>query len=114
MHINGIEAGTMKGRRHFNLAIHALLPQNRDLRTHTGGDQGRSHIRTDIKADNRLNTPVSHIQQSVEFLPGAVRIITQGLHPVRCLGPGALQINAGFGQGQLPVDRDFNPVVPVR
>ena len=44
MYINGIEAGTMKGRRHFNLAVNTLLPQDCDLRPHTGRNQGGRDI----------------------------------------------------------------------
>ena len=114
MHINRIETGTMKGRGHFNLAVNTLLAQDRNWRAHTGCNQRCRHIVIHFKMNDWHNTLIIHIQQSVEFFACTARVITQGLHLPGCLRPGALQINACFGQYCLSVDSDLNTVIRIR
>ncbi len=91
MHVNRIETGTVKGSSHLDLTIDALLAQHGDLRTNTGLDVRRSDIVVDIEAQLDGQTWIILLQQGIEFLIGALGVITQTLDLVTGFGPLTLQ-----------------------
>ncbi len=66
-----------------------------------------------IEADLRRQAGIAGIEDAVELLLGAVRVIAQRLHLVAGFRPGALQVDALFTQQFLGVadDADFVPLV---
>src|SRR5690606_17727228 len=51
VNVDGGETGPVKGGGHFNLAVYALLPQNRGLGTHAGINEGCCYIFIDIEGE---------------------------------------------------------------
>ena len=80
VHIDGIKAGTIKGRRHFNLAVNALLAQNRKLRSRSHANKGRGDVISRVVGKLRVQPRIEHIEHAVVFFLGALRIVAQALH----------------------------------
>ena len=92
MHVDALEPGLVERGGHLDLAVHALLAQDRHTRApHL--DQGRGDIVVVVEAQSHRQPGVLS-GDPLEFLAGTLRIITQRLHMQGGLRPGLLQLNA--------------------
>ena len=66
-----------------------------------------------IKGQLRRQAGIGDVEDAVEFLLGATRVVAHGLHLVAGLGPGTLQVDTLLTQHALGVtgDADFVPLV---
>ena len=95
MCVDGFEAGALEGGRHFQLAVHALLAQDRDARPAVSGDERRRRVRLPGEADERTQTRVVGVRRAFVGLARALRIVAQGLYAEGKLGPGAVEVGTG-------------------
>ena len=72
MHVNRLKTGADKRRRHFNLTVHPLLPQNSDLGFDIEMDKRRANIIIRVKRELSVQTRISNVEQTLEFLLGTV------------------------------------------
>ena len=91
MDVNALEAGPVKSSRHLHLAVHSLFAKDRHRRTafRHGNVPARNPGR--IVGGVELQAGVVGVQQVFVLLARAIGVVPQGLHPVRQLGPCALQ-----------------------
>ena len=72
VHVKCGKAGTVKGSRHFDLAIHALFTQDGDLRPRTRRDafctQGRGDVVYEIKRQHWRQARIGQSGQRIELL----------------------------------------------
>ncbi len=66
-----------------------------------------------IEGQLRRQAGIGDVEDAVEFLLGATRVVAHGLHLVAGLGPGTLQVDTLLTQHALGVagDADFVPLV---
>ena len=113
MNIDGLEAGAVERRGHFHLPVHALLPQDGDLRAHAAGNKRCSDVLRRIEFQFGMQTGIGRIQDAIEFLLRAIRVVAQALEVIRGLRPGPLQGHAGFAVDLFPVRMDDEPAAAV-
>eukprot|EP00754_Rhynchopus_humris_P034199 Rhum_TRINITY_DN15543_c0_g1::Rhum_TRINITY_DN15543_c0_g1_i1::g.161066::m.161066 len=96
-HVNvvHVESSAAERPRHLNVAVHALLPQDRHVRR--VGD-GRNRLR-DVERQLREETRVLLVQDGVVLLLRALLVVAHRLHQVRRLGPHALQLRTRPAHG---------------
>ena len=113
MHVDRGKAGLVEGGGHFVMAVDALLAQDGNARTTADLRVNLSEILLRIEGQLRRQAGIGDVEDAVEFLLGAARVVAHGLHLVAGLGPGTLQVNALFTQHALGVagDADFVPFV---
>ena len=119
VHVNRLEAGMVEGRRHFHMAIDALLAQDSHARAHTGLDsaflnQRRSDVVVDIEGRTGRQPRIAQVEQAVELALGGLGVVAQRLHPVAGLGPGTLGHGAGGFQQRLFEQRHADLIVVTR
>ena len=84
-----VEAGAVKGRRHFLLAVHPLLAQH--------GDPGAAAARTPFavidkgKTQADIEARIRLVLERIVGFTGAFRIVPEPLHAVGQLGPAAIE-----------------------
>ena len=107
--VHRLEAGAVERRRHLDMAVHALLPKNCD----TGANAGRRSDVFLLKSQMHREARILGIDDAVELLPRACRVVAQRLHAPRGLAPGALHVVALVRVELLAVARDENLVARV-
>ena len=112
VHIDGFETGPVEGRRHLNLTIDALLAQDRDPWTLAAGDEGSGDILVRVVSQFREQHRAREILLFALFLFGAIRVVAQLLHVVRCGRPAGAQGRQRFLEQLLIalLDTQMEPV----
>src|SRR5471032_220264 len=108
VHVDRIEAGAVERSRHFHLAVDALLTQYRNLWANAFFDVRRGDVLVDVEAELGAKARVVFFQDHVEFLLGAVGVVTQALDLVAGLGPLALQQTALAGKHSVAIEGDVD------
>ena len=85
---DGTEPGAIEDRRHFELAVDALLAQDRDLGSRAAIDVRRRDIVGGIERQAREQAGILRIERACALFLGAGRVVTQRLQPIARLGPG--------------------------
>src|SRR5256886_8034065 len=104
--VHRLEAGAVERRRHLDMAVYALLPKNCD----TGANAGRRSEASLLKSQMTREARILGIDDAVELLPRAFRVVAQRLHAPRGLAPGALHVVALVRVELLAVAPDENLV----
>ncbi len=93
MHVDRLETGPVEGRGHFDLAIDALLAQDRHARTLAGRDERRRRV--GMHVETRLGKQTTRLAVGAQdvFAVGADRIVAQALQVMRGLGPALEQFD---------------------
>ena len=94
MHVEGGESGAIERGGHLDLAVDALLAQHRKLRPRTFCDVGRGNVVARVEAQMRRQPRVAVIEEPLEFLVGAFRMVAQALHGVARPRPRAMELDA--------------------
>jgi len=109
VHVHRFEARPVEGRRHLHVAVHPLLAQDGDPRAGAGEVGGRGC--GGVEGERDREPRVVRVEQAVVFLPGAVRVVAQGLHPTGRLRPGPVQVDPReVEQGLATPAHDHPPV----
>jgi hypothetical protein len=113
MDVDRSKPGLVERRSHFVMAVDALLAQDGDTRAVADLQVDLGEIVLRIESQLRRQAGIGDVEDAVEFLLGAIRVVAQRLHLVAGFGPGTLQIDPLFTQHALGVagDADFVPVV---
>ena len=108
MHVDGLESDAVECCRHLDLAVDALLAQNRNSRPR-GIYEWRRDIGSRIERQVRRDAGISGIEDAVVFLLRALRIIALPLHVESCFGPRAVQFHPGCGEKRRAIrgNREF-------
>ena len=102
MDVDGVEAGAIERRRHLDLAVDALLAQDRDARARAAaGAQRRGDVVVRIEGQVRRQAGIVGADAAGLLLVGAGRIVAQRLHRVRGLRPEAAQEGATLLEDRL-------------
>ncbi len=94
VHVGDREAGAVEGRRHLDLAVDALLAQDRDRRARPRRDERSGDVLGRIEGEDRREPRVGGIGDPRVFLVDDVGIVAQPLQLVRRRRPRAVQIDA--------------------
>ena len=101
MHIHRFETGMVEGPGHLQMAVNALLAQNRHRRA-GGIDEGSGDIFVNIEGGSSGKPRITSIEQAVKLTLGAVGVVAQRLQTVAGFRPGTLrQQPRGFEQRLL-------------
>ena len=79
MHVDGLEAGAVECGRHLDLAVDALLAQDRDAGSGADVDEGRSHILARVERQLRPQPRRVEVARRSAFLVGAFGVVAQRL-----------------------------------
>ena len=101
MHIDGGKTCPVEGRRHFGLAVDALLAQDRDPRPRASGNERRGDVFRRIVGQRHRQPRIVLIENAVIRLPRAFRVVAQRLHVEAGFRPGALQVDTLLAQHRL-------------
>ncbi len=96
MHVVGVEAGAVERRRHLDLAVHALLAQDRERGRAPVAMYGAATSSAGSNVSLRREAGIRGIEQALVFLVGRVRVVAQPLQRVRRRRPRAMKIDAGL------------------
>ena len=113
VHVGRFEPRPMERRGHFDLPVHALLPEDRDPGSCAPGDVRGRNVFGRIKCERDGQPRIGSVEHAVIFFQGAVGVVAQGLHPPGGLRPGALQVDALFRKDVLGVAREADLVLAV-
>jgi len=94
VHVEGGESGAIERGGDFDLAVDTLLAQHRKLRPRTVGDVGHGNVVARVEAQMRRQPRVAVIEEPLEFLVSAFRIVAQALHGVARPRPRAMELDA--------------------
>src|SRR5690606_38168822 len=92
--VDRLETGQGKGGGHLELAVDALLPEDRDFRTRAPGNVRRGDVFPGIEGKVCIETRIVGVEQAVVFLARAVGVVALGLHVPGRLRPGAIELRA--------------------
>jgi len=108
VHVERIETGAVERHRGFDLAVDALLAQDRDLRPRALCDVRCSDVLGGIEGEFRLQPRGIEAARGLALAVGTVRVVAQLLHRVGDRPPGIEQLfPAPFGEHLvLVVDAD--------
>ena len=101
MHVNGVKASAMEGRRHFNVRVHTLLAQDGHFRTRAGGNVRCGDIVINIKRELHIEARVGVVGFRLVLLIGAGRVVAQTLHLPGGFRPPHAQRGAAFAKHRL-------------
>src|SRR5690606_389427 len=105
VHVERLEAGAVERGGHLDLAVDALLAQDRDLRTRAAdvdgtGDERRRDVLGRVEHEFGAQPRGGEVARRHALLVGALGVVAQALHRVAGRPPGVEQlVPAPFGQG---------------
>ena len=113
VHIGRIEACAIESRRHFDMAVDALLAQDRHARARALRDEGRSDVLGRIVSRRKGQPRIPGLQDARVLFVGALRVVAQALHAPRGFGPSLLQVDPLLGKERLGIAREADLVLVV-
>ncbi len=114
VHVDRAETGAVEGCRHLDLTVDTLLTQNGDTRAHPIADERCGNVVVDVEAEQRVQTRVGVVGDVLEFLIGALGVVTQALNLPAGFAPGLLPDRAGVLQHRLAVELEANALLAAR
>ncbi len=93
VHVVGIEPGAIERGRHFHVAIHTLLAQDRDLGPRAGRDERRGDVAIGIEGQVRREAGIIGVEDARVLFVRDDGIVAQPLHRVGRRRPRAVKVD---------------------
>ncbi|KAH3668947.1 hypothetical protein OGAPHI_002702 [Ogataea philodendri] len=107
-----VKAGLLETPCHLLLTVNTLLSQNGNLRT--VGQRGELEIVLWIVCELVSQTRVLVVQNGLELLVSALRVVSELLHVVGSERPNLLQFTSRLGQNGIAVIRNSNLLLSIK